>query len=84
MLTEIKRPSATIIECSMGHEANRVGVNPLIIAVIAAFAALHFVSGHMIEQSHASPSIEPSAFAAADDEAKCSPQSPQPKPLPYD
>jgi hypothetical protein len=56
----------------------------LIIAVIAAFAALHLVSGHMIEQSHASPSIEPSAFAVVDDEAKCSPESPQPKPLPYD
>jgi hypothetical protein len=55
----------------------------LIIAVIAGFAALHLVSGHMIEQSHASPSIEPSAFAAVD-EAKCSPEAPQPKPLPYD
>jgi hypothetical protein len=43
--------------------------------VIAGFAALHLVSGHMIEQSHASPSIEPSAFAAVD-EAKCSPEAP--------
>jgi hypothetical protein len=59
-------------------------VNPLILAVIAGFAALHLVSGYMIEQSHASPSIEPSAFAAVDDEAKCSPEAPQPQPLPYD
>jgi hypothetical protein len=56
----------------------------LIIAVIAGFAALHLVSGYMIEQSHASPSMEPSEFAAVDDEAKCSPEAPQPQPLPYD
>jgi hypothetical protein len=60
------------------------GVSPLTIAATIAFVFLHFVSGVMLERSHASPTVETSAFAALDDEAKCPAEAKQPEPLPYD
>jgi hypothetical protein len=60
-------------------------VSPLTIAATIAFVVLHLVSGALLERSHASPAAEPSAFAALDEEAKCSAEAPEPKPaLPYD
>jgi hypothetical protein len=60
-------------------------VSPLTVAATIAFVALHLVSGVLLERSHASPAAEPSAFAALDDEAKCSAEMPEPGPvLPYD
>jgi hypothetical protein len=60
-------------------------VSPLTIGAMIAFVILHLVSGVLLERSHASPTVEPSAFAALDDEAKCPAEVKQPEPpLPYD
>jgi hypothetical protein len=44
---------------------------------------LHLVSGIMLERSHASATIEPSALAVLDDDGKCPADVKQPM-LPYD
>jgi hypothetical protein len=62
-----------------------VRVSPLTIAATIAFVVLHLVSGALLERSHASPAAELSALGALDEEAKCSAETPEPKPaLPYD
>lgn len=66
MPTEITRPSTPFI----AHPGAR-SLSPLTITAIIAFVILHLASGVMLERSHARPAVEPSAFAALDDEAKC-------------
>ena len=85
MPTEITRPSTPNVGRSTMLKVSPVRVSPLTIAATIAFVVLHLVSGPLMERSHASPATEPSAFAALDEEAKCSAESPEPKPtLPYD
>ena len=65
--------------------AKAPGVSPLTIAATIAFVILHLVSGVMLERSHASPTVEASALAMLDNDAKCSAKVKQHEPsLPYD
>jgi hypothetical protein len=79
MPTEMRRSIPHVIVHS-----RVLSVSPLTIAAVIAFVILHLVSGVLLERSHASPTVEPSAFAALDDEAKCPAEVKQPEPLPYD
>jgi hypothetical protein len=80
MPTEMRRSIPQVIVHSRVFS-----VSPLTIAAMIAFVILHLVSGVLLERSHASPTVEPSAFAALDDEAKCPAEVKQPEPpLPYD
>ena len=85
MPTEITRPSTPIVERSTMLKVSSLRVSPLTIAATIAFVVLHLISGALLEHSHASPVPEPSTFAALAEEAKCSAETPEPKPaLPYD
>jgi hypothetical protein len=65
--------------------AKAFGVSPLTIAATIAFVVLHLVSGAMLERSHASPTVEASALAALDEDARCPADVKRPEPsLPYD
>jgi hypothetical protein len=85
MPTEITRASTPIVGRSTMLKGRPLRVSPPTVAATIAFVVLHLVSGVLLERSHASPAAEPSAFAALDDEAKCSAEIPEPRPaLPYD
>ena len=85
MPTEITRASTSIVGRSTMLEGRPLRVGPLTVAATIAFVVLHLVSGVLLERSHASPAVEPSAFDALDGEAKCSVEMPEPRPvLPYD
>jgi hypothetical protein len=85
MPTEITRPSTPIVGRSTMLKVSPIRISPLTIAATIAFVVLHLVGGALLERSYASPAAEPSAFAALDEEAKCSAETPEPKPaLPYD
>ena len=85
MPTEITRASTSIVGRSTMLEGRPLRVGPLTVAATIAFVVLHLVSGVLLERSHASPAVEPSAFAALDDEARCPAEMPEPRPaLPYD
>ena len=80
MLTEILTPPAYVLPRSKAHH-----ISPLTVAAAFAFAMLHLVGGVMLQRSHAGPMIEPSAFVALDDDAKCSADTrPLERSLPYD
>jgi hypothetical protein len=66
-----------VIGNSSGLEISPLGVSPLTIVVTLGFVVLHLVSGVMLDRSHASPAIEPAAFAALEDQVKCSAEARQ-------
>jgi hypothetical protein len=89
MPTEIRSPSAPLIEQAETPQAVPSGINspdatsldltPLAIAAILALV-LHVASGVMLDRSHASP-----VGAALDDGVTCPTEASPPQPsLPYD
>jgi hypothetical protein len=62
------------------RDINALSISPPAVAATVLFVVLHLVSGIMLERSHARPAIEPTAFAALDDEVKCPAEARQREP----
>ena len=83
MPTEIRRPSAQIIEQTRAPEAPPLSLTLLGIIATLTFV-LHLATGAVLYRSHASP-IAPTAVGAAGDQAICvSEARPLERALPYD
>jgi hypothetical protein len=83
MPTEIRRPSAAIIEVARTADARLLGIAPLGVIAFLAFV-LHLAAGAVLDRSHASQ-LAPAAVGVADDEAICAAEAKPPEPaLPYD
>jgi len=83
MPTEIRRPSAPIIQQAGAPDASPLGLIPLgIIATLAI--VLHFAAYAVLDRSHAGQ-ITPIVFGAAGGEPICGSETEQAEPaLPYD
>ena len=80
MLTEMPRTSVPIVEHSGVIEISPPAISspcitPIVISAALCFAVLHFVTGIMIGDSQARPSIEPAALVALDNRVKCLPEA---------
>jgi len=85
MLTEMPRTSVPIVEHSGVIELSPPTISPptisspcigpIVISAALCFAVLHFVTGIMIGDSQARPSIEPAALVALDNGVKCLPEA---------
>ena len=83
MPTEIRRPSAQIIEQTRAPEAPQLSLTLLGIIATLTFV-LHLATGAVLYRSHASP-IAPTVVGAAGDQAICvSEATPLERALPYD
>jgi hypothetical protein len=83
MPTEIRRPSARIIQQARKPEAPPFNLTLIGVIAILTFV-LHLATGAVLDRSHASQ-LASTSFGAAGDEAVCASEAKQPEPaLPYD
>jgi hypothetical protein len=70
MPTEIRRCSAPSIARSRTPR-----LSPTTIALTVAFVTFHLISGVLLERSHASPALAPTALAAFSEDSMCPQQT---------